>query len=235
MRIRTLAEQLDAHRKRQQEAHPGLTLTNIYNVLEKLKAGEELSDKERAVHEHGLVSVLKQLHDELDLAVLDAYGWSGLPPLMQVVNGNASPATAGAASREDAVQALEVALLERLVALNAERAAEERRGLVRWLRPDFQSPEGAAAPEQEEMELGDDAAAVIAPAARRPWPKALTDQVQAVTDVLAASPDALTEPDLAARFTARGPWRPRLGNILEMLVTLGRARQDGDGYRAIGG
>lgn len=54
-------------------------------------------------------------------------------------------------------------------------------------------------------------------------------------DILAASPEALSESDLAARFTARGPWRTRLGNILEMLVTLGRARQDGDRYRAIGG
>jgi hypothetical protein len=36
-RIRDLAEQLDAHRKRQQAAHPDLTLTGMYNVLEKLR------------------------------------------------------------------------------------------------------------------------------------------------------------------------------------------------------
>ena len=35
---------------------------------------------------------------------------------------------------------LEETILHRLVALNAERAAEERRGLIRWLRPDFQRP-----------------------------------------------------------------------------------------------
>src|SRR5690606_17167315 len=58
-RIRNLAEQLDAHRKRQQAAHPGLTLTGMYNVLEKLRAGEPLSAKERAIHEQGLVSVLR--------------------------------------------------------------------------------------------------------------------------------------------------------------------------------
>ncbi len=34
-RIRALAEQLDAHRKRQQAQHPTLTLTGIYNVLPK--------------------------------------------------------------------------------------------------------------------------------------------------------------------------------------------------------
>ena len=47
----------------------------MYNVLEKLRAEEPLTDKERVIHEHGLVSILKQLHDELDAAVFDAYGW----------------------------------------------------------------------------------------------------------------------------------------------------------------
>ena len=31
-RIRDLGERLDSHRKRQQEQHPGFTLTGIYNV-----------------------------------------------------------------------------------------------------------------------------------------------------------------------------------------------------------
>ncbi len=74
-RIRAIADEVDAHRKRQQAQHPKLTLTDMYNVLEKLRSGEALTAKERQVHEQGLVSVLKQLHDELDLAVFDAYGW----------------------------------------------------------------------------------------------------------------------------------------------------------------
>ncbi|MBS0437825.1 MAG: class I SAM-dependent DNA methyltransferase, partial [Proteobacteria bacterium] len=88
-RIRDLAEQLDAMRKRQQAAHPELTLTGMYNVLEKLRSGEALTPKERTIHEHGLVSVLRQLHDDLDAAVLDAYGWSDLLPLLRVAHGNA--------------------------------------------------------------------------------------------------------------------------------------------------
>ncbi len=36
-RIRSLGESLDAHRKRQQSLHPGLTITDMYNVLEKLR------------------------------------------------------------------------------------------------------------------------------------------------------------------------------------------------------
>ena len=71
--IRELGEALDTHRKRQQATHPGLTPTAMYNVLEKLRDGETLSANERTIHEQGLVSVLRQLHDELDLAVLDAY------------------------------------------------------------------------------------------------------------------------------------------------------------------
>jgi hypothetical protein len=42
-RIRALGEQLDGHRKRQQALHPGLTLTGMYNVLEKLHAAESRS------------------------------------------------------------------------------------------------------------------------------------------------------------------------------------------------
>ena len=46
-RIRALGESLDAHRKRQQALHPGLTITDMYNVLEKLRKNEELTAKDR--------------------------------------------------------------------------------------------------------------------------------------------------------------------------------------------
>jgi hypothetical protein len=39
-RIGVIAEQIDTHRKRQQEQHPGLTMTGMYNVLEKLRREE---------------------------------------------------------------------------------------------------------------------------------------------------------------------------------------------------
>jgi hypothetical protein len=41
------------------------------------------------------------------------------------------------------------ALLDRLVALNAERAAEEAAGRIRWLRPDFQNPSVAVDPQKQ--------------------------------------------------------------------------------------
>ena len=82
------------------------------------------------IHEQGLVSVLKQIHDDLDAAVAEAYGW----PVRQAQGGPAD------LSVDE--------ILRRLVALNAERADEERRGIVRWLRPEFQNPGGAATTQQ---------------------------------------------------------------------------------------
>jgi len=82
-------------------------------VLEKIRAGETLTEKEKFVHDRGLVSTLKSLHDDLDAAVSAAYG-----------------RPAGLTDAE---------ILERLVALNAERAAEEARGVIHWLRPEYQA------------------------------------------------------------------------------------------------
>jgi hypothetical protein len=80
-RIRDLAEQLDAHRKRVLAEHADLTLTGLYNVLQKVGAGgTALTAKEKAIYDKGLVGVLKSFHDDLDAAVLAAYGWADLLP-----------------------------------------------------------------------------------------------------------------------------------------------------------
>jgi hypothetical protein len=234
--LRALAEQLDAHRKRQQAAHPELTLTGMYNVLDKLRSGEALSAKERVIHEHGLVSVLRQLHDEIDAAVLDAYGWSDLLPLLRVAMGASVDAGEAALDPAAAKRSFDEAILERLVALNAERAAEEARGVVRWLRPDFQHPAAQAAPSQGELPDAGDGAATSTTGAiavkPQPWPRDPVAQVRAVADALAASPAALGVDDLAARFTARGAWKKRLPQLLDMLVTLGRAQEHDGRYSA---
>ena len=112
--IRAVAEELDAHRKARQAEHSKLTLTQIYNVLEKIKAGESLDDKDEQIKSDGLVLILKELHETLDALVFEAYGW---------------PVNLG----DDAI-------LERLVALNKERVEEEKAGHICWLRPDYQIP-----------------------------------------------------------------------------------------------
>jgi hypothetical protein len=187
-RIRDLGERLDAHRKRQQEQHPDLTLTGIYNVLEKLRTGDALTAKDKSIHDQGLVTILKRLHDDLDAAVLEAYGWTDL--------ATAIPLADRLAAGGPEAEALEQQLLVRLVALNHERAAEERRGIIRYLRPDYQAP-GATSPQQAEIGLPDDDEATPATAAPviLEWPADLPAQVAAVRKLLSAigqSPETLS-------------------------------------------
>lgn len=204
-KIRQLAEQIDAHRKKQQAAHADVTLTGLYNVLEKLRTGEALTAKDKTLHEHGLVGVLRSLHDELDAAVLASYGWSDLYPF------TAAPD----------------ALLARLVALNAQRTAEEAKGTVRWLRPAFQAPSqgqqaAIAMPEQAALTAKGKKAKSLKASAAQPWPASMPEQVKAVADVLAQTGTAMDLDAIAAHFSSRGRWRERLPSILETLVVLGR-------------
>lgn len=217
-RIRKLAEQIDAHRKARQAAYADVTLTGLYNVMDKLRNGEPLTAKEKTLNEHGLVGVLKSLHDELDTAVLEAYGWADLHV----------PTDADA-------------LLERLVTLNARRAAEEANGTVRWLRPEFQQAAGtqAALPDEEATDGATDTPAeeegtvATLPAAKaapaRPWPAGLTEQIKVVAEVLAQSGRSLSLDEVAAHFSGRGRWRDRLPKLLDTLVALGRLHQGADG------
>jgi hypothetical protein len=203
-RIRDLGEQLDRHRKERQALPPDLTMTGMYNVLGKLRTGEALTEKEKAIHEKGLVSVLEQIHDDLDAAVFAAYGW---PPAL---------------SDEE--------ILERLVALNKERAEEERRGLVRWLRPEFQAPRAAARPAQEELEVAPAEATAAAPK-KQPWPKALPEQVQAVRAALAARPHPAAPADIARTF--KGARSDRIEEVLATLAALGQARVSEGRFAAV--
>jgi hypothetical protein len=236
-RIRTLAEQLDAHRKQRQAAHPDLTLTGMYNVLEKLRHSEALSAKDKTMHEQGLVSVLRTLHDELDAAVLAAYGWQDLGP---APCGQDEASTTARAAWTDA-------LLQRLVDLNTRRAAEEATGTIRWLRPDYQNPAKPTqtpAPEQTTMDLpgaempdnaedADAPTSTAKPIAQQAWPATLPEQIKAVADLLSAAPSALDLDAIAAQFKGRGRWRERLPVILETLVAIGRVQSLNEKWRAV--
>src|SRR5690606_10012520 len=147
------------------------------------------------VHEHGLVGVLKSLHDELDTAVLQAYGWADLT----------LPADTDT-------------LLLRLVELNAKRAAEEAAGTVRWLRPEFQQTgqgeqaalETGAADDGEDEDETAEVKPTKATVVQRPWPTGLTEQIKAVAEVLASAGRSLDLEALAGHFNGRGRWRDRL-------------------------
>lgn len=169
-------------------------------MLAALRAGTPLSAEERDIHEAGQVSILRRLHDDLDAAVADAYGW---------------PRDLSAA-----------AIVERVVALNAERRAEEAAGQVRWLRPAFQAPAEALRPAPQAT-LDIDAEAALA--AHR-WPKDEAAQFVALRAALRAGPIGVR--DVARRFQG-APRGDRLPRMLETLVALGQARAlDGGRFSA---
>jgi len=204
--ICAVADNLDAHRKRQQSQYTTLTITDMYNVLAKLRSAEPLSEKEKVIHEQGLVSVLKQIHDDLDAAVFDAYGWPH--------------------------DLTDDEILRRLVELNHERVEEEKRGVIRWLRPEYQNPEGlqAAAATQSELPIEqEEPESPATKAGKRPWPKTLPEQAQAVRAVLAEHPSGLT-PEQLARLFVRANTK-LVSDLLQTLVSLGQARAlEGGGY-----
>ena len=195
-RIGVIAEELDLHRKRVLADHAHLTLTGLYNVLERLRAGAtkgDLDPADRRIFDDGLVLILKELHDELDAAVAQAYGW----PLDL--------------SDDD--------ILHRLVALNRERAAEEACGQIRWLRPAYQNPAGQTAitqATQTELDVG-----VADSTPKAPWPKSLHEQITAVHMALRDLGEA-TPTQIAHRITKATP--RSIQPLLEALTALGQAR-----------
>lgn len=205
--LRALGEALDAHRKARQAAHPRLTLTQMYNVLEKFRAleaarsGETLEGPEKQIWQDGQIGRLKELHDEIDAAVAAAYGW---------------PADL---SDEE--------ILARLVALNRERALEEAAGRVRWLRPDFQNPAGAdvAATTRDADLSGDEAGA----RQMAEWPKTLPERIAAVRAALEEMGEASAK-QIAGRY--RGAGEKGVTPLLQSLAALGQAEALDDGRYA---
>ena len=115
-------------------------------------------------------------------------------------------------------------ILERLVALNAERAKEEASGLVRWLRPDYQNPGGA---QTQQTALAVEVETEATPGKPRPgklpWPSTLAERVKAVSTALATVKEPVTASKLAKRFTRAKP--ADVAEILESLCVLGKARR----------
>jgi len=202
-RIRELAEQLDAHRKRQQALHPVLTLTDLYNVVEKLRAGEPLTAKDQIAHQLGLASVVLSLHQQLDAAVAEAYGWP--------------------------VDLPDAEILTRLVRLNHERAREEQNGLVRYLRPSYQAPDQAQATIQmpAATTVVNDTAIAATPL---PWATELAQQMQAVREAVQQAGQPLTPAQVAARFQRIKP--QKVQPLLDTLAALSLLRLTEEGTYA---
>lgn len=173
----------------------------MYNVVEKLRNGEVLTDGERNVHELAACGVLRDLHEELDQTVAVCYGWSW--PMDQ----------------EE--------ILERLVTLHDERVAEEKGGLVRWLRPEYQVPYFATEGDGGQVEAiaRDEASEPPLPAKTEEWPTTALAQLAGIKEAVARVPG--TAQDIARRF--RGGRLPLVERHLETLLLLA------DGSRSPGG
>lgn len=205
--IRNIGEQLDAHRKARQAEHSDLTVTGMYNVLQLLREGATLTEKDRQIHENGLVAVLREIHDELDRLVAAAYGW---------------PADI---SDDD--------ILVRLVHLNAVRVREETAGKILWVRPEFQAASQGS--EQQSLDVltpvtGKKSAAGIA--AKLEWPADLPAQVCAVRAALVSAGAPLTAETMARRFTRVRS--TKVTPILDTLVAMGHAHLTPDGRYSAG-
>lgn len=111
--IATFAEGLDHLRSRALAQNPDLSMTGLYNVMEKVLAGVALTEHDRAIRQAGCVDLLLHASQRLDALVLQAYGW---------------PSDLG-----------DEAVISHLVELNRSRAAEEDAGQIRYLRPVYQT------------------------------------------------------------------------------------------------
>ena len=158
-RIAELAERLDRHRWSALVRDSTLTITGIYNVVEKIRAGGSLNATERRVYDSAACGVLLDLHNDLDAAVAEGYGWTG--PM----------------ASED--------MLQHLVALHQQRRAEEGTEVVRWLRPEFQAAgslftvaASAATPAATENE---DTGPLH-------WPSSIVEQIAAVLGLFVTGP-----------------------------------------------
>ncbi len=201
-------ERLDAFRKARLAEHPDLTLTRLYNALEAHRActasGIPMNPQEAADFDAGSVLILDELHRTIDRLTLEAYGW----PQGETTEQR----------------------LARLVALNAERVAEEAQGQVRWLRPEYQTPRFArqevAGPQKLRDLIGDAPAKV---AGKAPFPLDRTGQHLAVLSRLHAANGPLSTADVAAGFKG-AKVIPRVDGALRALARLGYAQPTPDGH-----
>jgi hypothetical protein len=261
-KIRNAAEELDATRKRVLAENPDLTLTKLYNVLERireieaaervptfppgggrwpsasaegrmrgppqanppLRQGEgapspargegeprsadvpPLTDAEEDIRDRGLVLIIRELHDTIDRLVAEAYSWS-----------------ADLSDQE---------ILARLVALNRERAEEERSGIVRWLRPDYQIPKFGTPKEKAEQIEAELPQALVA--AKKPTlPRREVERTAAIFAMLAGSADSIDASGLAARFRQGKRVESQVHATLLALARMGHIAS-GDGGRTFG-
>lgn len=231
--IRELGERLDSHRKQVQANHPDVTITAMYNCLEKMRSGEPFTDKDREFNNKALITTLKQIHDDLDQAVFRAYGWDDLIPQWRQVycdppqpplskeGAEKVPLDKGDLGESNVKEQLEQNILQRLVDLNAQRAEEERNGHIRWLRPEYQAPDSMQTQkviEGVDIETETETGAVE----QQKFPTKIQEQLAAVRDLLRSQGGEWTAPQIGAQFKgATAKNLKAISQCLDILEDLG--------------
>jgi hypothetical protein len=148
------------------------------------------------------------LHDRLDGLVAQAYGWP-----------------------EDLS---DEEILARLVALNHERAAEEKRGLIRWLRPDYQRQRAGIADTQAAAEAETQIAAKLVVEEKTQKPSYPTSDLERTASVFAALMHAdkpLDAQAIAKSFRQGAKVEPTIARVLASLARLGHVHSvDGKSF-----
>ena len=112
--------------------------------------------------------------------------------------------------------------MTQLLELNTVRAQEEKAGLVRYLRPEYQDPKAV---QQTGLGMAVEAPAVLEDVMLE-FPGKLSEQAQAVRQVLQASVRPLKTVEIAGRF--KSVRKDRVEELLKLLVELGQAQQLGE-------
>lgn len=127
---------------------------------------------------------------------------------------------------EDQLEA-EEELLQRLVDLNHQRATEEAKDNICWLRPDYQASQESAT--QEELATGEAETTASRrsgpdpkPKMKLVWPKGLQTQIRVVRNHLATGP--MNAQTLAVHFK-RKP-KKSIAQVLEALTEIGMVEID---------
>lgn len=204
--IGAIAEELDETRKLVLAEHADLTLTMLYNVLESGGKGDALSPKELSIQKRGRVLILKELHERLDAMVMRAYGWP------EDLNDEQ--------------------IIERLVELNQIRAAEERRGFIRWLRPDYQIERiGPLAHRADRVQT---ILVAKTDSRKNAFPVRKQDQARVVLDIIGAAKGPVSANEIAATFSSPKSTLVEVRDVLKSLARLGQVEYDKeiDIYRA---
>ena len=199
-----LAEELDATRKEVLAEHSDLTLTGLYNLRETLRQRGPLTSVEQDQRRRGRVDIIAELHDRIDAAVADAYGWPRDLSDKQIIT--------------------------RLIVLNAERHAEEKGGTIRWLRPDYQLPRAGVTvlPKQPQAEQIEALLPQVAP--KKPvFPRDAIGQTAAVLGELRGGA-ALSSAEIARRYAQGLKSEARIAATLAALIRLGHVASAGNLY-----